>query len=194
MPDSALAAISGDRDMTSPLWISLAATEMSSPSSYASSSPSSTICGEDLEFGRSSTPSPEPYGHALWVIYFPSHQSQVQRTPLQQCALSATVSTPMTNILSLQCCFPRPLHHQEQQDDVTPPSPAASFLPITISRATNPSRSSKTRSHVSLSNYSLGHQHRRLHKLHQFWKLHLDAMALADRDHIATQKPIHQFN
>jgi len=145
MPDSALTAVGEDKEMTSPsVWTSSSATEMSSPSSFASSSPSSSIGGEDLEFRRSSTPSPEPYGHALWATYSPSHQSQVQCTPPQQCALSSTMSTSMTDVVlsssRLRPTSPFTAVKSSKKGDTSVASSVVS-PPTAGSPTTNPSRS-----------------------------------------------------
>jgi hypothetical protein len=92
MPESALTAVAEDKEMTSPsMWTSSSATQMSSPSIYSDSSVSSSIAGEDLQFVRSRTPSPEP--DFRWT----SFSNQVQSLLPQQCQLSPSVSIAMTN-------------------------------------------------------------------------------------------------
>lgn len=73
------------------MWTSSSATQMSSPSIYSDSSVSSSIAGEDLQFVRSRTPSPEP------GLRWTSFPNQVQSLLPQQCQLSPSVSIAMTN-------------------------------------------------------------------------------------------------
>jgi len=92
MPESALTAVAEDKEMISPsVWTPSSATQMSSPSIYSDSSASSSIAGEDLQFVRSRTPSPEP--DFLWN----SFPTQVPSMLPQQCQLSSSVSIAMTN-------------------------------------------------------------------------------------------------
>lgn len=94
MPDSAITAVGEDKEMISPsMWTSTSATQMSSLSSYSDSSTSSSFASEDLNFTRSRTPSPEPNYEAQWVSY-----AQVESLPPQQCQLSSSVSTAITDI------------------------------------------------------------------------------------------------
>ncbi|KAH9478742.1 Negative regulator of sexual conjugation and meiosis [Psilocybe cubensis] len=94
MPDSAITAVGEDKDMTSPtVWSASSATQTSSLSSYSSSSTSSSVADEDLRFARSRTPSPEPDVH--WT----SFPAQVQSLQAQQCQLSPSVSTQITDVL-----------------------------------------------------------------------------------------------
>ncbi|KAF8155527.1 kinase-like domain-containing protein [Crassisporium funariophilum] len=94
MPDSAITAVGEDKEMTSPtIYTSSSATEMSSPSYYSESSSSNSSLGGDLHFTRSTTPSPEPLH---WTMF---RSTQVQSPPAQQCQLSSSVSTSMTDVL-----------------------------------------------------------------------------------------------
>ena len=91
MPDSAVTAIGEDKEMISPsVWMSSSATEMSSPSTYSDSSRSASIDEEDLQFTRSTNPSPELYD-------WPMFRTQVQCP--QQCQISSSVSTAITDVL-----------------------------------------------------------------------------------------------
>ncbi|KAF9528682.1 kinase-like domain-containing protein [Crepidotus variabilis] len=87
MPDSALTAVGEDKEMTSPsVWTALSATEMSSPSSYSESLASTSTHGEDVEFCRSASPSPEPNSstHPSWSLSPATHQNhQALRFPLR---------------------------------------------------------------------------------------------------------------
>ncbi|KAF8813140.1 kinase-like protein [Phlegmacium glaucopus] len=91
MPDSAVTNVGEDKEMISPsVWMSSSATQMSSPSTYSDSSRSASI-DEDLRFTRSTNPSPEPYD-------WPMFRTQVQSPP-QQCQISSSVSTAITDVL-----------------------------------------------------------------------------------------------
>ena len=92
MPDSAITAVGEDKEMTSPsVWMSSSATRMSSPSTYSDSSRSASIDEEDFRFTRSRNPSPEPYD---WTMF----HTQVQCPP-QQCQISSSISTSITDVL-----------------------------------------------------------------------------------------------
>jgi len=91
MPNSAVTAVGEDKEMISPsVWMSSSATQMSSPSTYSDSSRSASV-DEDLQFTRSTNPSPEPYD-------WPMLRTQVQCPP-QQCQISSSVSTAITDVL-----------------------------------------------------------------------------------------------
>lgn len=94
VPDSAITAVGEDKDMTSPsVWTASSATQASSLSSYSDSSASSSIINEGLRFSRSRTPSPEP--DAQWAAF----PTQVQSLQPQQCQLSPSMSSNMTDVL-----------------------------------------------------------------------------------------------
>ncbi|CAA7270208.1 unnamed protein product [Cyclocybe aegerita] len=131
MSDSAITAVD-DEEMTSPsLWSSTSATEMSSPSSYSDSSATSSFHGEDF-FQRSSTPSPEPEPLALWAQY----QLQVQSPP-QQCQLSSSVSTSITDVLPhsrlSNSLFGSKRHSDPVSASPRTPTPARGVSPSTSS-------------------------------------------------------------
>ena len=91
LPDSAVTAVGEDKEMISPsVWMSSSATQMSSPSTNSDSSQSDFIDEEDLRFTRSTNPSPEPFD---WSMF----STQVQYPP-QQCQISSSVSTAITNV------------------------------------------------------------------------------------------------
>ncbi|PPQ67205.1 hypothetical protein CVT26_007278 [Gymnopilus dilepis] len=95
MPDSAITAVGEDKEMTSPtIWTPSSTTQMSSPSLYSNSSSSSSIADEDLRFSRSRSPSPD--SDICWM----SFPSQVQSLQTQQCQLSSSMSTQITNVFS----------------------------------------------------------------------------------------------
>jgi hypothetical protein len=91
IPDSAITAVGEDKEMISPsVWMSSSATQMSSPSTNSDSSRSDYIDEEDFRFTRSTNPSPEPFDWSM----FPT---QVQCPP-QQCQISSSVSTAITDV------------------------------------------------------------------------------------------------
>ena len=91
IPDSAVTAVGEDKEMISPsVWMSSSATQMSSPSTTSDSSRSGSIDEEDFRFTRSTNPSPEPFD---WSMF----STQVQCPP-QQCQLSSSVSTAITDV------------------------------------------------------------------------------------------------
>ena len=94
IPDSAVTAVGEDKEMISPsVWMSTSATQMSSPSTNSDSSQSSrsgSIDEDDFRFTRSTNPSPEPFD---WSMFSP----QVQCPP-QQCQISSSVSTAITDV------------------------------------------------------------------------------------------------
>ncbi|KDR80378.1 hypothetical protein GALMADRAFT_208484 [Galerina marginata CBS 339.88] len=93
MPDSAITAVGEDKEMTSPsAWTASSTTQMSSPSIYSTSSTSSSILSEDLRFSRSRTPSPDA------DVYWTSFPAQVQSLQVQQCQLSPSMSTQITDV------------------------------------------------------------------------------------------------
>ncbi|KAF8903372.1 hypothetical protein CPB84DRAFT_791477 [Gymnopilus junonius] len=95
VPDSAITAVGEDKEMISPtIWTSSSSTQMSSPSLYSDSSSSSSVAGEDLRFSRSRSPSPDSDVH--WMPF----PSQVQSLQAQQCQLSSSMSTQITNVFS----------------------------------------------------------------------------------------------
>ena len=91
IPDSAVTAVGEDKEMISPsVWMSTSATQMSSPSTNSDSSRSGSIDEEDYRFTRSTNPSPEPFD---WSMF----STQVQCPP-QQCQISSSVSTAITDV------------------------------------------------------------------------------------------------
>ena len=91
IPDSAVTAVGEDKEMTSPsVWMSSSATQMSSPSTNSDSSQSDSIDEDDFRFTRSTNPSPEPFD---WSMF----STQVQCPP-QQCQISSSVSTAITDV------------------------------------------------------------------------------------------------
>ena len=94
IPDSAVTAVGEDKEMISPsVWMSSSATQMSSPSTNSDSSGSGSIDEDDFRFTRSTNPSPEPFDWSM----FPSEPTQVQCPP-QQCQISSSVSTAITDV------------------------------------------------------------------------------------------------
>ena len=92
VPDSAVIAAGEDKEMISPsVWMSLSATQMSSPSIYSDTSRSVSVVQEDFRFTRSTNPSPESCD---WPIF----RTQVQCSA-QQCQVSSSVSTAITDVL-----------------------------------------------------------------------------------------------
>ncbi|KAF8966613.1 kinase-like domain-containing protein [Flammula alnicola] len=149
MPASAITAVGEDKEMTSPsMWTPSSATQMSSPSTYSDSSASSSIAGEDLRFSRSRTPSPE---FNVDDVHWTSYPAQVKSLQPQQC--SPTPSLP--------------------KDDAAPSQPPRSLSPPPIAATASPRRSV-----ASPSSCSLGHHHRRLHRLHQLRRFQTDALQL----------------
>ena len=91
IPDSAVTAVGEDKEMISPsVWMSSSATQMSSPSTNSDSSRSDSFDEDDFRFTRSTNPSPEPFDWSM----FPT---QVQCPP-QQCQISSSVSTAITDV------------------------------------------------------------------------------------------------
>jgi hypothetical protein len=94
IPDSAVTAVGEDKEMISPsVWMCSSATQMSSPSTNSDSSRSGSIDEEDFRFTRSTNPSPEQFDWSM----FPT---QVQCPP-QQCQISSSVSTAITDVTVL---------------------------------------------------------------------------------------------
>ena len=92
MPDSAVTAVGEDKEMISPsVWMPSSATQMSSLSTYSDSSRSVSIDEDDFRFTRSTNPSPESYD---WPMFC----TQVECPP-QQCQISSSVSTAITDAL-----------------------------------------------------------------------------------------------
>ncbi|PPQ89231.1 hypothetical protein CVT25_001310 [Psilocybe cyanescens] len=148
MPDSAITAVGEDKDMTSPsVWSASSATQTSSLSSYSDSSASSSLAGEDLRFLRSRTPSPEP------DVQWTSFPAQVQSLQAQQCQLSPSMSTQITDVLP----HSRPNH--TFLFAFKHPHPAAAAV------AANTTSASGTRTSSANDNGATGHKPNTLSRL-----------------------------
>ena len=98
IPDSAVTAVGEDKEMISPsVWMSSSATQMSSPSTNSDSSRSSdSIDEDDFRFTRSTNPSPEPFDWSMFPTA--TGPTQVQCSSPQQCQISSSVSTAITDV------------------------------------------------------------------------------------------------
>ena len=137
MPTSVMAAIAEDKEMTSPsVWTASSATEMSSPSSYSDSLPSFSHLGDESQFRRSASPSPEPINYHSWAV-FPG-ETKVQCPP-HTCQTSSSVSTSITDVLPCSSRLTTTLYPSRQDYSATTP-----FTPSAEFSTTRPGKSPKT--------------------------------------------------